>query len=203
MQEIQKQGLNITVQVHEGSTDFVVQRLRDLTFDVGICRSESTARDLKTVSLYKEPLMLALPPGHPLLDKRNIRLADLRDERFLMHRSNSGPGITSVLIESCQLAGFSPNVVYWGIETLPLLFMVEMGLGISFAPWSFSRLQVAGLPKLVPISDPPMETQLNLITPVASVPSPVTKRFLEITNTVIDTLNNDRKTERGRLPVHC
>lgn len=194
MQEIQDQGLDITVQVHEGSTDFVVQKLRDRTFDVGICRSEYTAPDLRTVSLYKEPLMLALPSGHPLLKRDQVRLADLRDERFLMHRSNTGPGISSRLIESCQLAGFSPNVVYWGIETLPLLLMVEMGLGIGFAPWSFSTLQGSGLPKFVPINDPSMETQLNLITPVANVPSPVTKRFLEITNVVIDSLDSDRKS---------
>lgn len=184
MQEIQRQDLDITVQVHEGSTDFVVQHLRDLTFDVGICRSKFTGDDLQTVSLFKEPLMLALPSAHALLDKRDIRLEDLREERFLMHQSNTGPGISSGLIEACQLAGFSPKAVYWGVETLPLLLMVEMGMGISFAPWSFSTLQAAGLPKFVPISDPPMETQLNLITPRASVPSPVTKRFLEITNMV-------------------
>lgn len=192
MQEIQAQGLDLTLQVHEGSTDVVVQKLRERTFDVGICRSAYTAPDLRTVSLYKEPLMLALPSGHRLLEKDDVRLTDLRDERFLLHHSNAGPGITSMLIESCQVAGFSPNVVYWGIETLPLLLMVEMGLGVSFAPRSFSTLQAPGLPQFVPINDPPLETRLSLITPVEGVPSPLTQRFLAITNSVI-TQDQQRK----------
>lgn len=195
VQEIHKQGLELTVQVHEGSTDFVVQKLRDRVFDVGICRSEYTAPDLNTNSLFQESLMLALPEGHPLLVEPTIRLTDLRDERFLLHRSLAGPGITSRLIESCHMAGFTPNVVYWGVETLPMLFMVQMGLGISFVPGSFSTLKLAGLPLLVPMNDPLMETRLSLITPATGVLSPLTKRFLEITDSVIATLHKDMMTQ--------
>lgn len=190
VQEIQRQSLEITVQVHEGSTDFVAQRLRDRTFDVGICRSEYIAHDLNTVTLYQEPLMLALPPGHRLLGEPSVSLTELRDEHFLLHRSETAPGITSMFINACQTAGFSPKVVYWGTETIPLLLMVAMGIGVSVAPRSFRSLQISGLPDFAPIEDPIMQTRLNLMTPITRVPSPLTQRFLKITRAVIDTLDN-------------
>lgn len=190
MEQIQAQELNITVQVHEGETAHLVEKLRNQQLDVGICRSEYRAQDLHTVNLYTEPLMLALPAGHRLLKKRNIRLEDLKEERFLMHASPVGRGIADVLIESCQLSGFSPNVVYWGIETLPMLLMVEKGLGIAFAPKSFAQLQLSSLPRFVEIAHPKLETRLSLITQKDRIQSAVTRRFLSITAEVLETLRS-------------
>ena len=188
MQRIQAEGLDIEVKVHEGATVHLVQQLREQRLDVGICRSEYKAEDLLTMTLYSEPLLLALPLGHPLLEKRNIVLADLKDERFLMHITPIGRGISDSLIESCQLSGFSPNVVYWGIETLPMLLMVTKGLGVAFAPKSFSKLGLMGLPQFVEIKTPKLETKLSLITQKDRIMSAVTRRFLDITTQVINEL---------------
>jgi DNA-binding transcriptional LysR family regulator len=197
MEQIQAQGLNITVRVHEGETVHLVEKLRDQQLDVGICRSEYRAADLHTVNLYTEPLLLALPTGHPLLKKRNIRLEDLKDERFLMHTSPVGRGIADVLIESCQLSGFSPQVVYWGIETLPMLLMVEQGLGIAFAPKSFAQLRAASLPRFVEIAHPKLETSLSLITQKNRIQSAATQRFLSITAQVLDSLRAPAPAAHG------
>lgn len=188
IEHIRDSGLNITVQVHEGATPHLVEQLRNQRLDVGICRTEYRAEDLQTMTLYSEPLLLALPARHPLLKKRQIRLQDLKDERFLMHASPVGRGISDLLIESCQLSGFSPHVVYWGIETLPMLLMVEKGLGIAFAPKSFTQLPFPNSLEFVEIRQPKLETKLSLITPKDRIQSAVTQRFLEITTQVINAL---------------
>lgn len=186
MEQIQAQGLDINIQVLEGATPLLVEQLRQQHIDVGICRTEYKAEDLQTMTLYSEPLLLALPTQHPLLKKRQIRLQDLKDERFLMHASPVGRGISDLIIESCQLSGFSPQVIYWGIETLPMLLMVGKGLGITFAPKSFAQLPLQNPLEFVEIKQPRLETRLSLITQKSRIQSAVTRRFLEITTQVIN-----------------
>src|SRR5690606_25524622 len=70
MEQIQAQGLDISVKVHEGVTPHLVEQLRNQRLDVGICRTEYKAEDLQTMTLYTEPLLLALPASHPLLAKQ-------------------------------------------------------------------------------------------------------------------------------------
>jgi len=186
VERIKARNLNITVQVHEGATSHLVEQLRDQKLDVGICRSEYKAEDLQTVTLYTEPLLLALPLGHPLLARSGVSLNDLREERFLMHAAPIGRGISDLLIESCQANGFTPNVVYWGIETLPMLLMVQKGLGIAFVPKSFAQLGLPGLPPLIEIAEPRLETRLSLITQKSRIQSAVTRHFLQITQEVLN-----------------
>lgn len=185
VERMQRQGLDIVVKVHEGSTSHIVEQLRSQRLDVGICRSEYTANDLVTVALQSEQLLLAVPPGHHLLNKHKLTLADLRDERFLMHASPIGGGISNLLIESCEASGFSPRVVYWGVETLPLLLMVRRGLGVAFVPKNFEQLQLPGLPEFIRLEQPKLETRLSLITQKNRPQSAVAQRFLEITQSVL------------------
>ena len=164
MEMIAERALPIAVHVQEGETAYLIQRLRDGNLDLAICRSQYSAADIETQSVMREPLLVALPSGHQLEKKRHIMLNELRHENFILHSSPLGSGISDSLISACQASGFTPNVIYRGVETLPMLLMVKRGLGISFAPASFNNLNLAGLPTLVPLKNPGIQTHLNLIT---------------------------------------
>lgn len=179
MKEIAALGLPVTVHAHEGETDYLIQRLRDGNLDIAICRSQYNASDLESRSLMREPLLVALPPNHPLEKKRHIKLNDLRHENFILHSSPLGSGISDSLISACQASGFMPNVIYRGVETLPMLLMVKCGLGISFAPASFAKLDLAGLPNLVPLKNPEIQTHMNLITRKEGKQSEFIRLFIE------------------------
>ncbi|WP_260842787.1 LysR substrate-binding domain-containing protein, partial [Staphylococcus epidermidis] len=75
--------------------------------------------DLHISTLMTEPLLLALPPGHSLLDKPSVSIADLRDEKFILPTSSHGSGIAEEIVEACHNSGFAPDVVYWGTEVFP------------------------------------------------------------------------------------
>lgn len=184
MQEIADSNLNIIVRAQEGETAYLIQRLRDGHLDLAICRSQYIAADIQTQVLKAEPLVVALPPGHRLASESSVRLADLKHERFFLHSAPSGRGISDMLIAACQAEGYSPNVVYWGIETLPMLLMVQRGLGIAFAPASFGGLGLSGMPRLVPLRSPEIHTQLNLITLKQARTPPTVQRFISLLNPV-------------------
>jgi len=104
----------------------------------------------------------------------------LRAERFLLHSSLLGTGISDMLLRACQEAGFTPEVAYWGVETLPMLLMVQKGLGVAFAPDSFAQLGVQGLPVLVPLADAKLRTHLNMIWPRGHALPPAAERLKEL-----------------------
>lgn len=180
MEDLAAQGLEIMLHVHEGELGYMLQQLRERSLDLTICRSQHVAPDLESQVIMEEPLFVALPPGHPLAGRERLRLADLRDERFLLHRSPLGTGISDMVLRTCRNAGFAPNVVYWGGETLPMLLMAQRGLGIAFAPQSFAQLGVQGLPALVPVADAEFSTHLNMIWPRQQALSPIAIRVKEL-----------------------
>lgn len=180
MEQLLASAMKITVHVHEGETGYLLQRLRERSLDLVICRSQFAAPELQNQEVMNEPLRVALPPQHPLCGQAQIALGALRTERFLLHSSLLGTGISDLLLRACQEAGFTPEVAYWGVETLPMLLMVQKGLGVAFAPDSFAQLGMQGLPVLVPLADAKLRTHLNMIWPRDHALPPAAERLKEL-----------------------
>lgn len=180
MEDLAACGLDITVDVQEGEAGHMLQRLRERGLDLIISRSEYRAPELETHAIMDEPLHVALPPAHPLAGGARVRLADLRHERFLLHRSPLGTGISDMVLRACQQAGFVPNVVYWGGETLPMLLMAQRGLGVAFGPQSFGQLAGQGLPRLLPLDGTELRTHLNVAWPRQLGLTPVAGRVRDL-----------------------
>ena len=178
MEHITEQNLKLTAHVHEGETGYMLQRLRERSLDLIICRSQYIAPEFENRVVMDEPLRIALPPDHPLhVNDRPVRIEDLKNERFMLHNSLLGTGITDMLMRSCHEAGFTPEVIYTGVETLPMLLMAQKGLGIVFAPESFASLGVQGLPALKPLADKNLRTHLNVIWHRHHALSPAAQRL--------------------------
>src|SRR5690625_8009266 len=90
-----------------------------------------------TQTLLHEPLSIALPPNHPLLNRDSISLIDLKNEDFLMPYTTLGHGISDFIIEGCESLGFKPNIIYEVSEILPMLDMVWLGLDVEYVPELF------------------------------------------------------------------
>ena len=67
-----------------------------------------------------------------------------------------------------------------GGETLPMLLMVQKGLGVAFAPDSVAPLGMQGLPVLVPLADAKLRTHLNMIWPRGHALPPAAERLKEL-----------------------
>ncbi len=180
MEQLLVSAMKLTVHVHEGETGYLLQRLRERSLDLVICRSQLAALELQNLEVMNEPLQVALPPQHPLCGQTQIPLGTLRTERFLLHSALLGTGISDMLLRACQEAGFTPEVACWGLDTLPMLLMVQKGLGVAFAPDSFAQLGVQGLPVLVPLADAKLRTHLNMLWPRGHALPPVAERLKEL-----------------------
>jgi DNA-binding transcriptional LysR family regulator len=179
MQHIRCSAMDITMHVHEGETIHMLQQLRVRSLDLILSRSQHVAPDLESHAIMEEPLCVALPASHRLAGRTSVAISELRDERFMLHHSPTGTGITERVLRACREAGFEPNVVYWGAETLPMLLMAEKGLGVTFSPQSFTQLGSVRLPRLIPLEAPELRTNLNLTWHRQQPLSPTARRIKE------------------------
>lgn len=186
VKRLNERDIRITIRVLEGNTAFILEQLRLHKMDIGLVRNIFDKKDFHTTALLSEPLFVALPPGHPLANRKTVELKELKEDNFLMPYTTLGHGISDFILEGCDAAGFTPNVIYWGTETFPMLNMVRENLGIAFAPALFRYIKHYDLPPLVHLINPSIEAKLNLVTLKNSIHKAATEQFLAVTKEVIE-----------------
>jgi DNA-binding transcriptional LysR family regulator len=80
-----------------------------------------------------DPMYVALPAGHPLAHKRNLRLSELAEEAWMLGSTGTCPD-TSIFLRSCGAAGFEPRVAFESNDYLAIQGFVAAGMGVSFIP---------------------------------------------------------------------
>uniref|UniRef100_UPI00286AE5C8 LysR substrate-binding domain-containing protein n=1 Tax=Polaromonas sp. TaxID=1869339 RepID=UPI00286AE5C8 len=122
-----------------------LQALRDGRLDLSVSRNpikDPPAGDapLSAALLWRDPVVVALPPGHRLASRRQLGLADLRDEDFVFLRLDSSP-FAARLFDACVQTGFAPRIVQQVIEVPAALNLVAAGLGLALVPASMALLR--------------------------------------------------------------
>ena len=94
--------------------------------------------------LRRERLLVALPDGHRLVGRQRIRLADLREEDFIVHAGGRRSMMHGLVVDLCRSAGFDPRVRHEVAETSTLVTFVAAGLGVAIVPEPVAELGVTG-----------------------------------------------------------
>jgi DNA-binding transcriptional LysR family regulator len=113
------------VKLRSGDADLVL----DITGSFRPPREDGIER----VHLLDDPMYVALPQGHPLAHKRNLKLEELADESWILGTTGSCPD-ASIFLHSCQLAGFEPHVTFNSDDYFAIQGFVAAGVGASFIP---------------------------------------------------------------------
>lgn len=137
---------DVELMLEEANTTRLLAGLQDASLDAvflrpGIAGSEGFQLRL----LSEEPMVVALPSGHPAVAAKQINLATLRDEKFLIFPRPIGPTLYDTIIEACRKAGFEPNIGQFAPQIASVINLVAAELGVSIVPASMSQLQIAGV----------------------------------------------------------
>lgn len=133
--------------LREMRPDLIVQRLHEKQVDAGFLYLpfEDAALDAECVS--REPLVLALPQGHPLAREERVDLASLAEEPFVLPaRYRRMPGLYEQVTDACRRAGFTPDAVQkdvWLMQTI--VGLVAGGIGVALVPASVQNLRRKGV----------------------------------------------------------
>jgi DNA-binding transcriptional LysR family regulator len=82
--------------------------------------------------LLDDPLDLLVPPGHRLVERKRVTLADAADEPWIVGRSTST--YHQLVLAACAGAGFNPTIAHYADEWETGIALVSHGLGVIFAP---------------------------------------------------------------------
>ncbi len=120
------------------------QALLDGHIDLALLRPPVDHPDLVLGTLRRERFIVALPEGHRLAKRKRLRLADLRDEDFIVHPAHGRSVMSGAVLAMCREAGFEPRVRQEVGETSTLVTFVAAGLGVALVPEPVQALGVAG-----------------------------------------------------------
>ena len=120
------------VSVDEGTDDLPARvRSGELHLAVAFQDTAQPRREPPGVErrdLLREQFWVALAPGHPLAERPDVRLADLRDEDW------TAASTDGLIVRACRAAGFEPNLVSLTRDQLAIRALVSRGLAVTLVP---------------------------------------------------------------------
>jgi DNA-binding transcriptional LysR family regulator len=166
----------VELALRELAPQLQLDAIRDHAVDVGFVRAPVDEPGLTTELVRSEPLVVALPSGHPLAARKSIALGLLAKEPFVLFPRVRGPGYFDQLIQMCRDAGFTPRIVQEAPQ-LDIVSLVAAGLGVALLPESIRKIRRSGI-VLRPLVGSP-RTEL-LVAWMTRNPSTVLREFLDV-----------------------
>jgi LysR family hydrogen peroxide-inducible transcriptional activator len=124
---------SLRLSIYEGYTADLGSKLRSGELDAILVSLPFSEMDVVTQELYREPLMVVMPPNHALAAKRQIAPQDLLGQTFI--QLQTGHCLREQVLHICpQLQGSSQIIESSSLETLR--HMIAIGLGVSILPSS-------------------------------------------------------------------
>lgn len=147
----------------ETSTPELAERIRAQSLDLAFVRPLlDETPGLVTDHLFDEPVLVALPRGHPLSRRRTVPLGALSLEPFVLFSRPVGSGLYDQIISACHRAGFSPRVTQEASQVTSIVNLVAAGLGVSLVPASMQKIHSEGIAYRPLANDAPV-AQMSLI----------------------------------------
>jgi len=137
---------DVRITLTESNTVTLLRGLRAGDVDVAFVRPPYVLdAEFESERVLDEPMLIALPPDHPLSRKRAVPIAALADEDFVLYPRPIGAGLYDAIQSACQRAGFSPRVIQEAPQMASIVSLVAAGVGISIVPAAMRHMGAQGI----------------------------------------------------------
>ncbi len=158
----------------------IIQRIADGILDIALVARKIPKKDLEYKLFFKDRIVLAVYPDHPLSKRDNIFLEEILDEEFIIREVGSG---TRAAVEhSFKQKGYdfdSLKSVATFSTTHSVVQAVKSGLGIAFASeTALKNKSYAGEVKGIPITDLVVEKDIYVVYSKRRSNKKLLKQFL-------------------------
>ncbi|MBN8968148.1 MAG: LysR family transcriptional regulator [Rhizobiales bacterium] len=121
----------VEINTVEGSRSRLCGGIQSGTIDVAIVTGEPASDCGRSMVLWSERIIVALPEDHPLAPNEIIYWTDLKRERFLLSERDPGPEIQEILIAKLASSGDFLDVVRHDVSSENIKSLVGAGRGVS------------------------------------------------------------------------
>lgn len=138
-----------------------VEALRERTIDIALLRPPIADRTVTVTPLRTERLVVALPAGHRLASRKQVRVADLAGVSLIVHSAGRRSTMYDVVQRLFSDAHLEPRIRHEVGETSTLVTLVAGGLGLAVVPEPVSALALEGVVYL-PLVRPTARVELAI-----------------------------------------
>lgn len=164
----------LDLHVREMETPALVAALLSAELDVALLRPPA-GRGLRSRTVWREPLVVAVPQEHPLAGAEAVGVGQLAGEPLVLFPRASGPGYWDRVDAALRSADIALEPVAEADHVTTMLGLVALGVGLSIVPDSARALRLTGV-RYVPLEP---RTELPLAAVVnAETLTPAVSRFL-------------------------
>ena len=110
------------------------QAIKEGRLHVGFVAMPVDDAGLATETVMRQPIMIALPPDHPLSTYERIPLKALSGEPQIMFARSNAPRFFDAVLAACREAGFSMNIAHEVDNLYTAYALVAAGLGVCLVP---------------------------------------------------------------------
>jgi len=135
VREYERRFPGVELTADSGTTASNVERLRDGELDVAfVLTPVESAADLGCVEIATEPIVVALPSGHPLTRRRRVGREELADVPLVFFPRHYSPGYYDRVLSQVYGSPTAANIVRTEPEERGLLGVAEgSGVGLAMA----------------------------------------------------------------------
>lgn len=169
----------VSMDIAKLSSEAQLEEIADGRLDVGLLRLPVLRQreGIRVVPLYTEPLVLAVPPHHPLAHRdAPVELAQLKDEAFISIPHPQRGGLSYLSAELCMRAGFFPKAARVMSRKTTQLQLIQAGFGIALLPKSMQDIAPANL-RFLPLADPDCNSTVAIAC--VQAPSALVEQFCQ------------------------
>ncbi|WP_409438783.1 LysR family transcriptional regulator [Psychromonas sp. GE-S-Ul-11] len=167
---------HIKISIQEMTSKEQLNALLENKIDVSFSRPQPLLDKERfyCAEIYTDPLVAAIPDGHPLLKTDEITFQDLKNENFILFKPEEAMDLHHHIVSNCEKNGFYPNITSHHGNIRSLMTVVSAGLGISFVPTCVKHLGLNDC-QFITMQELDMTLTLNLYHPAANCPAHVSQ----------------------------
>ncbi|XMB49908.1 LysR family transcriptional regulator [Pseudomonas fluorescens] len=169
----------VSMDIVKLSSEAQLEEIAEGRLDVGLLRLPVLRQreGVRVVPLYTEPLMLAVPKGHPLArSNAAVELAQLKDQAFISIPHPQRGGLSYLSAELCMRAGFFPKAARVMSRKTTQLQLIQAGFGIALLPKSMQDIAPPNV-HFLPLADPDCHSTVALAC--AQAPNALVEQFCQ------------------------
>lgn len=152
----------LNLQLFEEKSAVLLNRIEQGSLDAAFLALPIRDDGLHSEALFGEPFLVAVPPSHPLADRRSVRLDDLRQESLML--LDDGHCLREQALDVCELSGARETTEFRATSLETLRQMVIAGMGATLLPvLAASSPTAADAMRLLPFEDEAASRKIGLV----------------------------------------
>lgn len=123
----------VKFQLKQGSYRYLIDGVVNGEFDMALIGPvPKQEKKVMGTTLFTDNIVALLPSDHRLAGRKSIKLAELRDDKFVLFPEEYI--LREIIVNACGQLGFQPMVSFEGEDIDAIKGLVAAGLGITLIP---------------------------------------------------------------------